>query len=625
MKTRHKDIKIENIPEFSKKAIILLEDKSFYTNIWIDFSAIARAFISNIKTWEIVEWASTISTQIIRNNFWLNEKRTYKKKLWEFYLALVINAKYKKDEILEYYLNNIYFWNLNYWIETASEYYFWRDINNLTKAEQIALLVIPKNSNTYDPYKNRANFDKRFKNITDYLYKQWLINDSDYVFIKNEKIEFNYDHKNKLPYIKDFITANLKNNKEKDIYTTIDYDLTKKINQLAQNTIIPLAWKDVWDYGIIIIDRKTNELKVMIWWKDYYMEDWQVNVAISKRQAWSTIKPFTYVLSFKDLWYSPSSKVIDLPIQFETKDWNIYAPKNYSLDYKWEVTIAEALSQSINIPAIKTLNEVWIDRLYNFLKEIWITSLDKDPDYYGLALTLWAWEISLYELSRAYSIFANDWDFCDIKYLKDKNNDFEKWVSCKNVIEKKYTDMIYEILTNRYFKLWWFPVNSSLDFQDREVFVKTWTSRNFRDNWTIWFTANYIIWVWAWNKDWTNMKWVSWASWAWEIFRKIVYELEPNEQKNDKVINLENEDTKDYLEIISPLNLSEYKIEENKNKEIKLDFKTNIIYDDFSRYINWNINKDNFFELSKWNFELKLILYKDWEEVWEKISRIEVE
>ncbi len=145
-KTRHIFIKIKEIPDFSKKAIVLIEDKNFYNNSWIDFSAIFRAIINNFKSSEKIEWASTISTQVIRNNYWLNEKRTYFKKIEEFYLALVLNKKYNKNKILELYLNNIYYWNLNYWIESASIYYFWKKLNNLTKAEQLSLLILPKKS-----------------------------------------------------------------------------------------------------------------------------------------------------------------------------------------------------------------------------------------------------------------------------------------------------------------------------------------------------------------------------------------------------------------------------------------------------------------------------------------------
>lgn len=617
-KTRHRFTDIKSIPEFSKKAIIAIEDKNFYNNSWIDFSAIIRAIYNNIKSYDTIEWASTISTQVIRNSYWLNKKRTYLRKISEFYLALALNSQYSKDEILEYYLNNIYFWYLNYWISSASKYYFDKDLNNLTKAEQLALLILPKNPSKYNPYNNELNFKNRFDKIADFLNKQWLLNNIELESIKAEILTFNYNHKNKLPYIVDFI-KNKNSNNEQNIETTIDYNLTQKIDEIAKNTIIPLAWKDVWDYWVIITDRKTNNLKVMLGWVDYYLENWQVNSTTALRQPGSTIKPFTYLLAFKDLWYKPETTILDLPVQFYTTDWNTYNPKNYSLDYKWEVTIAEALSQSINIPAIKIVEQVWISRLLDFLKSLNITSLDKDIDYYWLALTLWVWEVSLYELLQAYSIFSNDWEFCNINITETKNK-------CKKIIDKKYTYMVYQILTNRYFKLAWFPINSNLDFENKEVFVKTWTSRNFRDNWSVGFTQNYMIWVWAWNKDGTYMKWVSWATWAWEIFRNIVDYLEKDNFDSEKIIYKNTWNS--FLKITNPLDNSVYKTDKNKPdniQEIKLEFDSNKDYEEYKWLINWKKIDSDFFSLREWNFEIKVELYKNFEVIWSEEVFVEVE
>lgn len=142
-------------------------------------------------------------------------------------------------------------------------------------------------------------------------------------------------------------------NDEWKIQTTIDYYMTREIEKLSYNAILKLFWKNVTDYSVIVIDRKTNDLKVMIGWIDYYWINWQVNSRTSPRQAGSTIKPFTYYLAFKNLWLTPESKILDLPISFKTKEWYEYSPKNYDLKYHWEVSLAEALSQSINIPAVK--------------------------------------------------------------------------------------------------------------------------------------------------------------------------------------------------------------------------------------------------------------------------------
>lgn len=688
-KYRHQKLEFKEIPEFSKKSIINLEDKTFYQNNWIDFSALLRAIINNLSSKNIIEWASTISSQVIRNNYWLNKDRTLLRKINEFYLSLALNKNYSKQDILTNYLWNIYFWYLNYWIKSASNYYFWKDLQSLTKAEQIALLVLPKNPKKYNPYTNRQEFKKRFLNISDTLLKNKIITLDEYNSIINEKLTFNEDHDNNLPYVIDYLRElrneswelnaeschpefisgsimqwNCTKHSIKDSetssewqgksITTIDYNLTKKISEISKNSIIPLMWKNVKDYSVIIIDRNTNQLLTMIWWVNYYWPNGQVNMTTSPRQVWSTIKPFTYVLAFKNLGYTPNTTITDLPVQFQTDLWYAYNPKNYSLDYKWEVTLAEALSQSINIPALKVAEKVWVKNLLVFLKSLWITSLDKDENYYWLALTLWVWEISLLELTKAFTIFAHNWELCDIniishpeqqnrhpelvsgsikhenldkQWIKDSEMNSEWQSNCKQIIEKKYTDMINEILTNRYYKINAFPINWNLDFPDKKVFLKTGTSRNFKDNWTVWYTNNYIIWVWAWNKDWSEMKWVSGASWAWEIFKNIVDYLEKDWWKSEiKKIEKENIN---YLEITSPLNNSKYKINKNKEKntqKIKLEFSTSLIYYKYKWFIDSKEIKEDFFVLEPWSKEVKLVLYdKEWKILEEEKNWINVE
>ena len=616
-KYRHRKINIEEIPEFFKKSIISIEDRRFYSHNWIDYIWILRALKNNILN-NRIEWASTIDNQVVRNSYWLNENRWFKLKIKEFILSLALNKKYSKNEILEIYLNNINFWYLNYWVASASHFYYNKDINNLTKAEMIWLITIIKNPNKYNPIKNLWNFNKRFKILANYLEQNWIINSKEKNEILEEKLNFYTWEKNKLPYIVDFVKKNIKNNPSK-ITTTINLNLTQKIDWLAKTSLKTLAWKNVSDYSIIIIDKNTLELKVMIWWNNYWSDNGQVNGSLALRQPWSALKPFIYLLAFQNLGKTPSSTILDLPVSYKTSDWNSYEPKNYSLDYKWEVSLAEALSQSINIPAVKLLNEVWINNFMKFLREIWITTLNKDADYYWLSLALWSAEVSLYELTRAYTIFAKWGKFCDINYINNNNNNNNLINWCKKITDKKYTDMIEQILTNRYFKLSWFPINSNLDFSDREVFVKTGTSRNFRDNLSIWYTSNYIIWVWVWNKDWSEMKWVSGATWAWDIFRKIVYELDNKETKSN-LISLDKEN-KDYITITSPLDKNVFEINPSiplKNQDIKLSFSTNINYDNKKWFLdNKEITWDflNIKKLGERNI-VKVEIYKDWKIIW---------
>lgn len=638
---RHRDIKFEEIPNFYIKSIVSLEDQSFYYNIWISPRWILRSLINNVKSRKIVEWWSTISTQFIRNNLWLNEKRNLSKKFLEFFYAINLNIRYSKEDILTKYSNQLYFWYLNYWLSSASNYYFNKEVNNLTKAELLSLITIQKNSSKYDPYKSLEKFNSRFLLLAKTLKNNWIIEDKEFKNIINEKLYFNKNHENKLPYITDFINnsgnidfLSINNSYIKikwtslkwrelvsKIETTIDYNLTRKIEDIATKSILDLAWKNVWDYGILILDKNTNELLTMIWGKNFYWKEWQVNSTLALRQPWSTIKPFNYLLASKMFWVEPNDAILDLPILYKTKDNYSYVPKNYSNTFEWEVSIWEALAQSMNVPAIKTLEKVWVNNLLEFLHKIGISSLNKDADHYWLALTLWDWEVSLYELTRAYSIFANEGKICDIKYLQSSQK------KCFEVIESNYTDKIKYILSNRFLKLWGYPINSALDFENIDVFFKTWTSRNYRDNWTVWFTSNYIIWVWVGNKDASNMKWVSWATWAWEIFWKIVRNLEKTNSYT-KLNNSSETISNNYLEITSPLNWEKYKINEYtqlENQKIKLDFSSNYQFNEYIWYLDDKKTESKFIILTPGKHKIRLELIYDWKIIISGETNYEVE
>ncbi|EKE28763.1 MAG: 1A family penicillin-binding protein [uncultured bacterium (gcode 4)] len=615
-KIRHRNLKFSEIPEFYKKILIYWEDKSFFYNYWISLKWLARSIINNLWS-DPIQWASTISAQFIRNNLWLNEERWIRKKLYETYYSLILNLRYSKGEIIEKYVNQIYFSNLNYGLKSASIYYFWKEPSNLTKAEILGLFAIQKNSSKYDPYKKYENWRKRFEFIAKNLKDNSQITNAEYEDIVSEKIIFIKEHRDKLPYAEDFLQSVKKQEipfvKQKvsedtnEIKTTFDYDLTKKIEKIGENAIYELSWKNVKDYSVIIADRKTSEILVMIWWKNYYSQEWQVNSALALRQPWSTIKPFTYILADKILWLKPSDWVLDLPVSYQTKDWYSYEPQNYSTKFEWEVSAWEALAQSMNVPAVRTLEKVWVQNLLNFLNLLWITSLNKDADEYWLALTLWDGEVSLYELLRAYSIFSNDWKLCDFNFLKFKES------SCKQIIEKKYTDDINDVLSSRFLKIWGYPINSALDFKDLNVFFKTWTSRNFRDNWTIGYSSNYLIWVWAWNKDASNMKWVSWATWAWEIFSRIVRNLEASWVRRIETSMTLN--SKKYLEISSPLPNQLFKINKylpSDKQKIKLSFSTNYKHEKAIWQLDGKNIDSDFLELSVWKHILYLSIMQDW-------------
>ena len=577
---RHREMTYQDIPRVYASGIIWLEDRNFWNNNGISMRGIIRSIVHNLEAWSIVEWGSTLSAQYIRNVLWINEGRDLEHKILESLYAIRLNYMVSKEAILTAYVNRIGFGHLNYGLRSAAIYYFGREPQNLTPAEQIALLVIPKNPNKYDPYIHEEAFSARYHQLISLLATWGIITADEAATISGEHLLFVTTHRPLLPYVRDFIqgdTTQRYHTGSAILLTTIDTALTNRINTLAQSILDSLSWRNVSDYGVLIAERTATGpvLRVMIGGKDYHeSSEWQVNTTLSLRQPGSTLKPFTYVLAFSRLALTPESTITDLPIQYKTAEGYSYEPKNYSQDYKWELSLREALSQSINIPAIKLLEAIHVDTLLDFLHALGISSLKQSSDHYGLALTLGDGEVTLYELLQAYSIFPYGGEYCEITYILHTST------KCVRKIDQKYTDMVTSILSDRYVKLPEFPINSSLDFPDRRVALKTGTSRNFRDNWTIGFTDHYMIGVWTGNKNGENMKWVSGATGAGEIFARIVYALEKEDTRPTLVKGTKL--SKSFLEITSPLDGSSYMRNPSRSEnlqKIALTFHTNIPYD----------------------------------------------
>lgn len=208
------------------------------------------------------------------------------------------------------------------------------------------------------------------------------------------------------------------------------------------------------------------------------------------------MKPFTYLLGIENRGHSMSDTILDAPASYLTADGNPYEPKNYSLGYRGNISLSEALAGSVNVPAVKMTQEIGMSNLLAFVQSLGVTSLRESADHYGLALTLGVGEISLWELLRAYTIFADEGRLHN--FSLGENTPPEPG---KTMAKPEAVSQIVETLSSHIFKSEEFPMGSALDFGEGKVFVKTGTSRNFRDNYAIGFTERYMIGVWAGNKD----------------------------------------------------------------------------------------------------------------------------
>jgi membrane carboxypeptidase/penicillin-binding protein PbpC len=474
------------------KSLIRIEDKNYYNHFWIDIFSKLWAFKNNLVNWKIVSWWSTITEQYIKNKYFKNYNRTYIQKIREWIIAIFFTIKNNKTEILNNYLNNIYFWNNIYWLNTAIKVYFNEenlgDLNN----EEITILI----SLIHNPWIKSLE-EKNFQNYFGKIKNKLLYNFERKVFNLNK--QKNID-----------IFPHVTNNK----FSTIDYDLQKFTKEILNQTIDELKDKNVTNWSVFAINPNNWEILIYQWSKDFKSKkiDWEVDVIKSYRQPGSSMKPFLYLQALEN-WANINDFIIDIESEYNSfKDNSSYISENYSLKEYWLVRFKKALWNSFNNASVRLAKELWLQNVYNFYKNYQF-KFKYEAEHYWYSLVLWNPSIRLYDLVYSYSKLLD---------LEDKN---------------KF--LLYDILSdpdNRDISFW---VNSILNTSIYQA-VKTWTSSDFRDNLVISYHPDFVIWVWVGNNDNSSMKWVTWITWAWYIWHNIIEKAIELGYINDVEIDLPN-------------------------------------------------------------------------------------
>lgn len=408
---------IDKLKSHTKKAFISAEDKRFYSHNGIDYIRIGGALISNIKTKSFSQGASTISQQLIKNTQ-LSSEKTISRKLKEFKLTKTLEDKYSKDEILELYLNNIYFGNGCYGIENASLHYFSKNAKDLTLAESAILAGTINAPSIYDIESNPEKANARKNLILNLMQSYGHISKEECEKAKKENINLNISKlfNNNFIYneiIKEAssnlkVTENLLKSQNLKIYTHINLKLQSKINNQIKNNYSNLDSSP--KIASIIIDNETNGIVAVCGSKSTFE---------SRRQPGSAIKPIlVYAPAIENDIISPSTKIIDEKINISG-----YSPENADKKYHGSMSAKTALSNSYNIPAVKILNEIGISNAQNFAKKLGI-NFDENDNNLAIALGGFTNGTTLFELIDAYTTFANNGKYNTSKYIKKiiKNN-----------------------------------------------------------------------------------------------------------------------------------------------------------------------------------------------------------
>ena len=544
----HNDIQrtvvpLEKISRHIKNATVAIEDSSFYQHRGIDIPGILRAIFVNLKSGRLSQGGSTISQQLVKNTL-LTTDKTFARKIKEVVLTLKIEKKLSKDKILELYLNAVPYGGSSYGVETASRNFFGKNASDVDLAEASYLASLTKAPTYYSPYGgHQKELENRKNLVLNKMAELGFIAKEEADLAKKEKVVFINKGQNsiKAAHFSTYTRSYLEEKYGKDVVeqdglkviTTINYSLQQKAEELALRYAKENKEKfNASNNSIVAIDPKTGQILVMVGSKDYFNQEDQgnFNIATAHRQPGSAIKPFVYAEAFKK-GYSPNTVVFDVPTEFnpaciymynynasntpetleeQRKKDQCYMPENYDHNYRGPINLRSALAQSINVPAVKTLYLAGISDSLDLIKSMGINSLT-EPDRYGLTLVLGGGEVSLLELTGAYSVFANNGlknPLVGILKIEDKNgNVLEEYrEDSKQVLDKNITLMISDILSDNKARAPAFGENSPLYFPDRQVAVKTGTTNDYKDAWVVGYTPNISVGAWFGNNDNSSME-----------------------------------------------------------------------------------------------------------------------
>ncbi|MFA6554449.1 MAG: penicillin-binding protein [Candidatus Paceibacterota bacterium] len=527
-------VPISLISPYIQKGTIAIEDSNFYNNIGIEPTSILRAVLANFVSGNYSQGASTITQQVIKNSL-LTQDKTVTRKIKEWVLAIKITRIMSKEKILETYLNESPYGGTVYGVEEASQTFFGKPAKDLSLAQSAYIAAIPQAPTYYSPYgTHREALDSRQKLVLQRMKALGMISEDDYKTAIAEKVQFLSKNSGGIRaphfvmYVRDYLVQKYGEDTVTDgglrVKTTLDFNMQQKAEDVISKFSPSLeeTYKAT-NASIVAIDPKTGDILTMVGSKDYFSKkiDGNFNVALAKRQPGSTFKPFVYASLFKK-GYTPETVLFDTETEFSTyctpegKPINInddpekvcYMPGEYDDIFQGPLTIRQALAQSRNIPAVKALYLAGIPESIQTAHDLGVTSLN-DPYRYGLTLVLGGGEVSLLDMTSAYGVFANDGirnpNRVVLEVYDNKGNLLEK--ASQNpmqVLDPKVSRQISSIISDNSVRM--NSLKPIADSVGRKVAIKTGTTNDYRDVWTIGYTPNLVVGAWAGNNDNTPMQ-----------------------------------------------------------------------------------------------------------------------
>jgi 1A family penicillin-binding protein len=536
-------IDIEQMPEHLLQATIAIEDQNFYHHHGLDIRGLIRAVFNNL-TGGSTQGGSTITQQLVKNALLSNEK-TLSRKVKEALLSILTEVIYSKEEILEMYLNYISYGGTAVGIEAAANRFFAKSASDLNLAESALLAGLPQAPSSYSPFGAYPEKSKlRQKEVLRRMMEDGYIDENKINEVENEALNFALKKTDiKAPHFVFYVTDLLYKQYGEEfvktaglrVTTTLDLDLQESAQASLSAEINQLSNLKVSNGAALITKPNTGEILAMIGSKDYFdnENDGQVNVTLALRQPGSSIKPIMYATTFQEKTLNPGTMLLDIPTCFRVPGQKDYCPKNYTGGFAGPVTVRQSLGNSFNIPAVKALSTVGVEKFMRQANKMGISNWT-DPSKYGLSLTLGGGEVQMTEMATAFAVLANQGvkvPLASILEIKDyrgeildtfnveertealsamtENETIKQEAQLERVMRRAPAYLTTHIMQDNNARLMAFGSNNQLVIKDKVVSAKTGTTNDLKDNWTVGFTPELMTIVWVGNNDNTSMSYLA--------------------------------------------------------------------------------------------------------------------
>jgi 1A family penicillin-binding protein len=533
-----------DIPPIVKDATIAIEDANFYQHHGVSLHSIIRAFLYNLKQTDKNQFqgGSTITQQLVKNRL-LGPQKSYMRKIKEVVLSPLVEFTYSKNDILTMYLNEVGYGGPAYGIEAASQMYFDKRASDLTLSQAAFLAGLPAAPTLFSPFGANPQFSvMRQQQVLDRMLSLKMISKNQYDQAKNEQLVFapqkiDIQAPHFVFFVKDALVRTfgekMVNEGGLDVTTTLDLSVQQKAEASEAKNIEALGPAyHITNAATLVTAPTTGEILAMVGSVNFFdtKNAGYVNVTNRPRQPGSSIKPVTYAAAFEQ-GFTPNTLIDDSPVVYTAPgSKEVYAPQNYDGKFHGTVTVRSALACSYNVPAVKTLYKIGVSSLVETGRKMGIESWNETPKA-GLSLTLGGSEVTMLDMARAYGTIANMGVKKDLKFVKEirdgqgnlvtdrfnlAQQDLNKLDQGKDqspligkaeaeenqqVISPISAYWLIDIMSDNNARLPAFGPYAKLTVPNHKVAVKTGTTNNYRDNWTIGFTPDYLVAVWVGNND----------------------------------------------------------------------------------------------------------------------------